>query len=378
MAFYGGAETLIAKLTNYLSSNDIEVAIATLSLAPEISEIFKGIKVITPNQHYAYELRSTGLLNALGTLKELLALRNLIKSNISGFDVLNVHNFPATWATFPNLWRKPIVWMCNEPPDLWNNQNPSLLLKIIMKLVFFFDRLIVNKGIDEICVSDEFNCNRVVERYNRHPNIMNYGIEYDLFSKSTGKNILKKYELDEHFVLLHVGVLSPQKNQLYSIKLVQNLKSEIPNIKLVLAGLGGNPYEKMLKEYILKNRLDNHVLFTGHLSKEEIADFYQTCDVAIFPTKSQGGWLSPFEALCAGKPIVVSPRMTASSIIERENIGVVTDDFTKAVLDIYKNPRRYYEMAECGRKWVKENLNWDSFCKKMVEIFYKYVPHELD
>ena len=115
---------------------------------------------------------------------------------------------------------------------------------------------------------------------------------------------------------------------------------------------------------------------TGHLKREQIRTLYQTCNVLLHPIKSQGGWLSPFEALCAKLPIIVSPAMTASDIIERENLGIVTNDYASAVLDIYRNPERHNEMASRRAEWVRENLSWNSFSEKMVEVFYKAVEEK--
>lgn len=373
MAFYGGAETLILKLYNYLTKKGIECKIVTLSVTPKISEICKDVDIVTPEKSHDFMLRSTSFISAIGVFNEQRALQSLVRENIDQFDLVNPHNFPSTWSVFPNSWKKPIVWMCNEPPDLWNNQKPSIPLKFLRKAGLICDRYIVNKVINEICVSDEFNYSRVLERYGKTPNIVHYGIEHDLFSKGDNKNVLERFGLYDKFVLLQVGVLSPQKNQLESIKTIEKLRENIPNIKLILAGLGDNSYAQMLMKYVSNSGLNEHIIFTGHTSKQEIADLYKACNVALFPIKSQGGWLSPFEALCAERPIIVSNEMTASDLIKEKNIGVVTDDFSETVLNIYHNPDKYYEMAEGGGIWVRENLSWDKYCEKMLNVFYKVI-----
>lgn len=117
------------------------------------------------------------------------------------------------------------------------------------------------------------------------------------------------------------------------------------------------------------NRLKEYIIFKGHLNREDIRDFYYACDILMHPIKSQGGWLTPFEALCARKPIIVSSQMTASDIIKRENIGIVTNNYAEAVIDIYRNPTKYNEMANRGKEWVKQNLSWDIFSEKMLDLF---------
>lgn len=299
-----------------------------------------------------------------------LLLWKYVQTNRKKYDVINVHNFPAEYSLFP--FARNSVWMCNEPPiQLYLRQYTSPLLKIFQTIMKKIDRFIVRSSVKRSCVSDEFNAERFERLYGIKPKIINYGIEYDFFSKGNEKNAKKMFSLYNNFILLQVGTLTPLKNQIESIKAVEKLKEKIPNIKLVLAGLGEEKYESMLKEYVQRKKLDKCVLFTGNLSRRIVRDLYKACDVALFPIKSQGGWLSPFEALCAGKPIIVSSSMTAANIIKRNDLGIVTDNFSDAVMNIYKNQKKYNIIANKSRKWVKENLSWDKFCESIIELFQK-------
>ena len=87
---------------------------------------------------------------------------------------------------------------------------------------------------------------------------------------------------------------------------------------MIFAGKAADEnYEKKLKEYIKKNKLEKHILFTGNLVREELRDLYKAADVGLFPVGKQGGWLAPFELLCSGNPIIVSEEMGAASIIKK-------------------------------------------------------------
>ena len=121
----------------------------------------------------------------------------------------------------------------------------------------------------------------------------------------------------------------------------------------------------------MKNGLEDKVVFTAHIDRRKVRDYYYACDILLHPIKSQGGWLAPFEALCAAKLIIVSPEMTASDIIMREKIGIVTDHFVEAVTKIYKDPSEYQTLATRGREWVRENLSWNKYCEKMLDIFHR-------
>jgi glycosyltransferase involved in cell wall biosynthesis len=92
--------------------------------------------------------------------------------------------------------------------------------------------------------------------------------------------------------------------------------------------------------------------------------------------KPQGGWLTPFEAACAGLPIVVSPELTASELILRENLGIVTTRYADALLDIFEHPDRHHRLSQYRSDWIRQNLSWASFCDKMVDAFSEAIASE--
>jgi len=309
---------------------------------------------------------------ALG-LKTILALRRGIGNNLSNFDLINVHNYPAEISTFP--FHKPTVWMCNEPPEivLQPDLDSSPLFKLAKRAILKFDKFIVRNYIKNVIVADEFNAKRFERLYGLKPEIINYGIDYQFFSQGNGERVRKKYNLNNNFIILQVGMLTSLKNQIESVKTIEKLRDRAPNLKLVLilAGLAEKEYKLRLEKYIQEKKLEKYVVFPGQLNREEIRDFYHACNVLLHPIKPQGGWLTPFEALCAKKPIIVSPEMTASDIIKREQIGIVTDNYPEAILEIARNSDRYLKMGERGSQWVKNNLSWDVFCQKNLDVFQK-------
>ena len=367
MEVYGGAETVVIRLAQYLMKMGIENTILTLSLSPRLLDICKGLKMIIPRGKHQYALRSTSFFSAMGLIDEIVGLRKLVHDNVQSFDVVNVHNFPATWSLFPS--HKPCVWMCNEPPELWHNFKPSVPLKLLRDMGVAYDKVVVRHSINSICVADESSAKRISERYSRKSHVVHYGVDYDFFSKGYGENALQRFGLRNCFVLLHVGWITPQKNQLESIHVVRRLKSRIPHVKLVLAGLGENAYERMLKKYVRARDLDKHVVFTGLISKEVIRDLYHACDALISPVVDQGGWLAPFEAMCAEKPVVVSSSMTASALIQREKIGIIAEDYADAVWQLYQNADSCSEMSARAKRFVVQNLGWDSFGQRMLKVF---------
>src|SRR5262249_3644790 len=114
--------------------------------------------------------------------------------------------------------------------------------------------------------------------------------------------------------------------------------------------------------------LHDHVRFMGHIDRNELRQAYYASDVFLHPIKDQGGWLSPFEAMCAEKPVIVSKEMTAADIVAKNDLGTVTNDFANAILEIYRNPEDYKERSQAAKQFVWKYLSWDRFGEHMLNV----------
>ena len=374
MSMYGGAETVVKELALNLKALNIENLIITLNISEETRKICQGLDMALPKKHFPYKFRSTDFFSSIGIIEEARHLRRLVEKYAPGFDVINVHNFPAEWVT--GGLGKPVVWMCNEIPDFYNNTRLSLTLKFLRRAGISWDKWIVKRGIDAICVADEFNAERVKKRYNRDSFIIPYGIDFQMFNflRSYREEISAQYNLShDEFILLQVGVLSPQKNQIASLKALRKLLENKIDAKLILVGRSDTPYKQILDKYILENELSGRVIFTGHLSKNIAVRFYGIAGICLFPVKEQGGWLAPFEALLCARPVIVSSTMGAAALIKKYNFGIISEDFSSAISDFLLHQQAWKDRAKEAAEWIKENLTWRNFTAKMVEVFEKTI-----
>jgi len=367
MELYGGAELLVVRLANYLTRNSVENTLLTTNLSADIEKDLAGTQIIA----YPYK-RFQSFRAPLNLFRLLWRLHIGVRAHINDFDVINVHNYPAELSVFP--FRKPVVWMCNEPPEVhveFSAEGKHTLRRLIIGSILGFEKRVVKKYVGDVVVADKFNAKRFREIYGSRPHIINYGIDYDYFAGYDMASINKKSP--HHFTVLHVGMLTPQKGQIESLRAISKLRDRIPGIKLILAGFGQGQYLSTLKEFITTRNLEEIVRFEGHVDRERIRELYHTSDVLLHPIGSQGGWLAPFEAAASKIPIVVSKEMTASELIKEKNLGVVTDDFAEALLDIYKNRSKYDKVATQRAEWVRDHLSWDNFCEKMLGVFHRAI-----
>lgn len=355
LSYFGGAELVITEFCRYLGNHGFPHDVLTRAVSDEVS-------AETPRTNYITIPPAWQGRWQTGTA---YSFRKYMKHHLD-WDVINAHNYPTHLAAAGSSI--PSVWLCNEPPAFHIHYDgvhrPADLLK---KSLLTVDRWIVRNRVDDIIVADTFNQQRFFKLYSRPSHIIPYGIDFNYFSSGDGKRAVECYHLDDRFILLHVGVFSPLKNQMASVMCLEKILDRNPSAVLVLAGQGGNWYEEEIRTYIRMHHLENNVIFTGHIGRDAIRDLYQAASLALFPVQSQGSWLSPFEALCAGTPVIVSPEITSSSIISKEKIGTVTRLYPETVLYIMEHYSDFLSQAEHGRRWVRENLKWEHFCRELYE-----------
>jgi glycosyltransferase involved in cell wall biosynthesis len=290
-------------------------------------------------------------------------------------DILNPHNFPSSWiaALVGKLRNKPVIWTCNEPPyPIKLSESKNVGIANLIGWLFAsspIDRLLI-RWVSLIHVLSRRTQLEVSKRYGKESVIIRSGVDINLFSRSSPENVIANYDLVDKFILLSVGKLHPQKNHIVAIEALKRILPSVPNAVLLFVGDG--PMRRELEDFTKQARISDHVMFLGLVSSRELSALYKACDIHLFPAISQSWGLTPFEALCAGKISIVSTDTGAAEVLEEETIGIISDPtpeaFESYILDVYKNPNRYWEMVRRGNDYVKKCLNHQSFANKFLEL----------
>jgi glycosyltransferase involved in cell wall biosynthesis len=166
------------------------------------------------------------------------------------------------------------------------------------------------------------------------------------------------------------GQIVEGKRPIDAIKTIEKLKDKIPNLLLVLTGKEDPEHKKKLDDYIKEKKLEKfvkYIIFFGE--REKLRNLYKLADIGLFPMGGQGGWIAPFEMLCAGVPVVISSDMGSSSVAKENNLGIVTKEYDKAILEIYNNREKYKEYAKRAFIFIRKNLSWEIFAERMIKSY---------
>jgi glycosyltransferase involved in cell wall biosynthesis len=110
--------------------------------------------------------------------------------------------------------------------------------------------------------------------------------------------------LDDKRFIMYVGRAQPHKNLNTLVDAFAGLKSEHPDLQLVLVGKIDANYI-LLKKYVEKKAIKN-VVFAGYVSDGELRWLYENTAAYVFPSLSEGFGLPALEALAHGTPVISS------------------------------------------------------------------------
>ncbi len=181
---------------------------------------------------------------------------------------------------------------------------------------------------------------------------------------------------EEEIVFVYVGRMAKEKNieeLLWYQKSVQN------NIKLVLVGDG--PYRTTLEEKAKQYQVTDSVIFTGMVSPDEVARYYQIGDLFVSASTSETQGMTYDEALAGGVPLLCRK-----------------DDCLKEVVTEGKNGWQYENESmylECIQKWKEfsedekrrmrntavrtaDQFSKESFAKRVERVYRQRWKKEKD
>ncbi len=101
--------------------------------------------------------------------------------------------------------------------------------------------------------------------------------------------------------IMYIGRPNPHKNLERLIEAYSQLKADMPELHLVLAGRRDSLYKHHAHEVEQKGIPDVH--FTGRVSDGQLRWLYEQTAAYIFPSLSEGFGLPGLEAMAHGAPV---------------------------------------------------------------------------
>ncbi len=173
----------------------------------------------------------------------------------------------------------------------------------------------------------------------------------------------------------YLGRIKKYKSVDHIIKAMPRILQQIPGAVLKIVGDGDALAElKVLSDAL---HLNEHIVFTGHVSHEEKVRLINESWVVVNPSSKEGWGLTVIEANACNVPVVAanSPGLR-DSVIDGET-GVLYEygdlqQLADSVVELMQHQEKREKYAAAARSWA-EKWNWSESAQKAIEIIEKNV-----
>ena len=204
------------------------------------------------------------------------------------------------------------------------------------------------------------------------------GIDVDHFVPTDSSELRAQLGLADKAVIISVGRLVHRKGQDKLISALPAIRAAVPNVHLVLVGVG--PHQKYLENLVAKLNIADCVTFIGRINYSELPKYICVGDIFAMPSRSrffglevEGLGIVYLEASACGLPVVGGKSGGAPDAVLVGETGVVVDgtnssEIAEACIDLLNNPELCALMGATGRTWIIENWRWEIWATKYAEL----------
>ncbi|MEK7597393.1 MAG: glycosyltransferase family 1 protein [Patescibacteria group bacterium] len=200
-------------------------------------------------------------------------------------------------------------------------------------------------------------------------------VVYNGFEKQFNKLKNKKLDLIEKFKLknkkyiLFVGTIQPRKNLEILIDAFDKFFQTKKDFKLIIVGKKGWLYKNIF-EKVKSMNLENKIIFTGHVTDEELIWYYKNAFCFVLPSLYEGFGIPVLEAMRYDCPTIVSMTSSlpeiggdASLYFDPKN----PDDLLEKLKSLKENKELRKELISKGRQRIKD-FSWEKCGKETLDV----------
>lgn len=292
---------------------------------------------------------------------------NLIKtvryiSKISP-DIIHVHYLG--WNGFLSLFfpKSKIVLTAWGSDVVFNSQK--WLKKLILQRMVKRARVIT-------CDADHLR-KKLVDLGAEQENIkiVMFGIDNEIFFlKRTPFKVQKN---NKKFIVGSIRNLHPVYDVITFLKAAKIVLNKRQDVIFNVAGSG--PDLQYLQSFADENDLNNHIKFVGRLDAPHLSDFYNSLDIYVSTSLSDGGIASSTaEAMLCARPVIITDAADNREWVTDNDNGRLFDcrDFEKLALiinELMNDQNNSQKLGLKAQQTIMERNEYSNEMKRMLQIY---------
>jgi glycosyltransferase involved in cell wall biosynthesis len=191
--------------------------------------------------------------------------------------------------------------------------------------------------------------------------------------EAAAARVVERYRIAGPFIL-SVGDIQPRKNHIGLIRSFARLVRAYPQLphKLVLVGKA-TWFADKVHQAARESGVADRIQFFGFVSDADLLQFYNACDVFVFPSFYEGFGLPALEAMACGRAVVCSDASALPEVVDGAAIlfdPYAVDEMARAIADILLDPELRARMERLGLQRAA-HFSWRKTAQQTMEVFHQ-------
>jgi glycosyltransferase involved in cell wall biosynthesis len=370
----GGPSQAILEMVKALRKNDIDAEIVTTNDNGE------GLLDVPLGKFINYQQVPVQFFPrfspSIHSLREFAFSRELtiwLWQNIRNYDLLHIHGIfsyaPSIAMAIARCQKVPYIVRPYGLLCEWSLQQKERKKKLYLKLL-------EKANLDH---SQSIHFTSVVEQKEALPlNLTSSSFVLPLGIYPPQRILNAREKLKKHLniptdepIILFLSRLHPKKGLDYLIPALGKLSHY--RFTFIVAGSGDSDYETEVKTLVTTHGIAEKTHFAGFVKGETKDLLMQGADIFALTSYSENFGISVLESLAAGVPVIVTPGIALSDIVQEQHLGYVTElninDIATTIENFLDHPQESKEMGDRARQFILDNYTWDKIALRMISLY---------
>jgi glycosyltransferase involved in cell wall biosynthesis len=193
---------------------------------------------------------------------------------------------------------------------------------------------------------------------------------YPVVDPAVRASIKARYGIRREAFVLSGGGTEPRKNIVGLIEAFGRATRLREKLNLVVVG-GMELGAEAIREVVRRTRLEEAVIFPGHVPLEDLRMLYSSCALFAFPSLYEGFGMPVLEAMACGAPVVSS---NASSLPEAAGDAALLVDprnpeaWPQAMTRVYEDANLREDLRRRGALRIKA-FSWEQSAREQLRVY---------
>lgn len=183
------------------------------------------------------------------------------------------------------------------------------------------------------------------------------------------KQIPKKYDI------ITLGRISPEKQLLVFVEVINLLRKDFPAIKVGIGGRG--PQKDEIVNRIKELNLQDNIEILGFIQEDNLVDFFNSGKIFLSCSETEGFPRTVIQSVSCGTPCVSSNVGDMNDLVIDEYSGFLVhnskdeNEYYDKIIKLLNNSELYVNFVKNGLNLVKNKYSYDAGSNTWMEITKK-------